>query len=302
MRFGDDSFIFHAVATTKLVLRAASELDSARVGNLHLGQKVTVLRQTTVTDDQGESIVRAKVGVDTSPRGVATNVMGWVTMVKAGETKLRILSKPGPGLPMAALSAAAERLTSSYNSLVLDASFFRLDGAESTRFDGESMASRIAKRRQLRRQSSLASFPETPSACQPRFAQSISSACSRPAALPAFPARHGTTNAEAAWSKPVSAESQEAPSSQPTEMRLRRSIRHTLQTSDALRVVHGRYVADADADENAVFDTVGSRLGQLLLQRKVKVADLMAEWDRNHDGAISKQEVCESRMSLPPFR
>lgn len=47
---------------------------------------------------------------------------------------------------------------------------------------------------------------------------------------------------------------------------------------------------EADAEELKTFDTTASKLGELLMVQKVKVEDLMVEWDRNKDGDISKQE------------
>ena len=36
----------------------------------------------------GGGVVRARVGLDSSPRGMAVNVLGWVTALKDGERKL----------------------------------------------------------------------------------------------------------------------------------------------------------------------------------------------------------------------
>ena len=41
----------------------------------------------------------------------------------------------------------------------------------------------------------------------------------------------------------------------------------------------------AESEEELTFDTLASKLGLLLTNQKIKVEDLMKEWDRNNDGA-----------------
>ena len=243
---------YHAIALKKLVIRASTSLDSAKLGSVKSGTRLTVLAMETL---QG-CCKRAKVGMDTTPRGVAVNAIGWVTAEKDGEVKLK-LAKEGAGLPKSA-TIAALKLSTPVTPAGLDPSFSRLDEgvAESWRADGgggetQSMAARIAERRRSRRMT----------------VADVHAQCNEQAPAPAAGSNEkpAVANAKAAARRP-------------------------LQTSTSLQQWAEAKDAEADADEKMTFDSVSSRIGFLLNHKGIKIEDLMKEWDRNNDGDISKQE------------
>ena len=140
------SEFYHAIAVKKLVLRVGPSLSSPKVGNVKPGTKLTALGREVV-----DGVLRIKVGVDTSPRGVCCSAQGWVTAEKDGEVKLRI-SREGAGMPSTATSTALY-LRNAKSEDVVDPSFLRLGHADGSRNVSESMATRIAKRRQTWRTS-----------------------------------------------------------------------------------------------------------------------------------------------------
>ena len=73
-----------ASTSTKLVLRKTVDKWSEKLRDLPAGTHVVVLEQMAFED----GCVRAKVGIDSSPRGVAVHALGWVTSLKDGEAKL----------------------------------------------------------------------------------------------------------------------------------------------------------------------------------------------------------------------
>ena len=60
----------------------------------------------------------------------------------------------------------------------------------------------------------------------------------------------------------------------------------------ALKLAQGAaaLLADAEAAEVTSVSTLGMKLGEVLSTRAIKVDDLMEEWDRNHDNAVSRGE------------
>ena len=71
-------------AGKKLVLRAASNLESTKLGDIRAGTSHLLVLEQTVVD----GVVRARIGKDSTPRGLAVISLGWVTAVKDGEVKL----------------------------------------------------------------------------------------------------------------------------------------------------------------------------------------------------------------------
>ena len=97
-------------ASARLVLREKIGLDSRKLTDIPEGSGLLVLNET----EHEDGVIRARIGKDSSPRGVCVHPLGWVTSVRDGEMKLA----PADG------------------STII-----------STRHDGGSMASRIAQRR-----------------------------------------------------------------------------------------------------------------------------------------------------------
>ena len=119
---------YRAVVDKKLVLRTASDLNSKRVGDVVSGTFVTVLEEIAMANND----IRARIGRDTSPRGLGGFDLGWVTAVKDGDSYLVPLN-----------------VVSSNSNAAYWSRLRRYDGNEST-------ASRIAKRRTQRQQSKMA--------------------------------------------------------------------------------------------------------------------------------------------------
>ena len=78
-----------ARSTKKLVLRATASLDSKKSGSLPAGITVIVLEEVV---DEASGVTRVRVGLDSSPRGVAFERVGWCTAEKDGEMKLTFLT------------------------------------------------------------------------------------------------------------------------------------------------------------------------------------------------------------------
>ena len=62
-------------------------LDSKQVKDIPEGSALLVLMEQR---DKNTGVVRAKVGLDSSPRGVAVTPVGWVTAEKDGERILPV--------------------------------------------------------------------------------------------------------------------------------------------------------------------------------------------------------------------
>ena len=71
--------------THKLVLRKGPQLGSLRLGDLMRGRDDLVVLDEKL-DAHGN--LRARVGKDSTPRGVAVYPIGWVTAVKDGVEKI----------------------------------------------------------------------------------------------------------------------------------------------------------------------------------------------------------------------
>ena len=135
------SSFYRAIADKKLVLRVSPDLDSERIGDVKMGTSVTVLEEQTLKNGD----IRARIGKDTSPRGVGGFDLGWVTAVKDAESKL---------VPLVSLTASSASASWSH---------VRSDGGDASA--GTSLASRIAAKRRSRRQTAgAASRAEVPEA------------------------------------------------------------------------------------------------------------------------------------------
>ena len=64
-------------------------MKSVKIGNVYAGTSVLVLEERAVED-----VVRARIAVDSTPRGVAVHSLGWVTALKDGESKLTPMVEP----------------------------------------------------------------------------------------------------------------------------------------------------------------------------------------------------------------
>lgn len=105
--------IRRALTGTKLVLRKGKSIESDKVRDLPAGSPIMILEEMLLDD----GVVRARIGVDSSPRGVAVHTVGWVTAVRDGESKLLGMDGSSPtgssrsptGDSMAARIAARRR-------------------------------------------------------------------------------------------------------------------------------------------------------------------------------------------------
>ena len=143
--------IRRVVVTKKLVLRSTSALDSQRLGDILPGKTLLVVDQELV-----DGVIRCHVCEESEPRGLSLIHRGWVTAYKDGELKMQVdqvataravgSTPPDPELPWS-LQKLAPKLEAA--QMPTDAAFFR-SGAVITAPAADSMASRIAKRRQSR--------------------------------------------------------------------------------------------------------------------------------------------------------
>jgi hypothetical protein len=230
------------LAAVKLVLREELALDSKKVRDIPAGTRLEVLEEVTI-----DGVVRARVGEDSTPRGLCVHSLGWVTAFKDGEQKL---------VPK--------------------------HSAQS-----ESLASRIAARRRkgsaARLQSKLATAqqPAAPAPAGPSWDTSESFADrGDESALAPVAAFEPGREPLAAQSRAAAAAAAAAAQLPPFEF----------VSSAALvqRVAELTKQAEDVAGRN--FDTVASKLGRIMKEKKVNLEALMKEWDRNNDGDISKQE------------
>jgi hypothetical protein len=76
-----------ARATKKLVVRESVSLSSKKVTDVPIGKTLVILEERV----QEDGVVRARIGLDSSPRGLALIKVGWVTAEKDGELKLAAL-------------------------------------------------------------------------------------------------------------------------------------------------------------------------------------------------------------------
>jgi hypothetical protein len=212
----------HCDALAKLVLRKQRELDSDKCGSIMPGSPIIILEQ--VTEEDGS--VRVHVGKDSTPRGLAICPLGWATAYKDGYW---IVTPPEGGET-------------------------RPDGwSRADSGTGESMASRIAKRRQRR--------------------ASLRQDASSGEIGAGYDDEGDDAGVAAAHTEPAVA------------VKLKE-----FRSSVQLREMVAEEEARAQAEEAVRFGTIESQLGQLLTKKNVNPTLLMAEWDRNRDGDISKTE------------
>ena len=86
-RYPEDP-LSRVAATKKLKLRANASTESKQLKDIPEGATLIVLHEAR-NDETG--VVRAKVGIDSSPRGLAIKMLGWVTAEKDGERILEPL-------------------------------------------------------------------------------------------------------------------------------------------------------------------------------------------------------------------
>ena len=251
-----DSRLNRMISTTKLVVRSGKSLTSERIGDLLSGVEVLILDQTLLKS----GVTRARVGVDSSPRGVCVNPMGWVTAEKDGEIKLAPLgSDILEALQPEAHGGPAQRLRVSKNAL--DPSFTRLE-------DNPASAARMARKRieSIDRRTVKAATPRSVQqgevASKAETAEGLEEPASTASRMPAAPKPRKTP----------------PPSTWQSVQGLKAKMDAVLQAADA-----------ADAKGKS-FDTLEAKLGRLLVQKGVKVEELIVEWDRNNDGQINKLE------------
>lgn len=250
------------------VVRKSASLDSERLGDVTRGKVLLV-----VDEDLVDGVIRCHLGKDSSPRGVAVHNVGWVTAAKDGELKLTPIEEASPkrvaspepeeadeSKPKDAESEAtiqmpwSLRLRSKLEAANIDPSFTRLNMPSTPLGEGqESMASRIANMR-LEKQ---------------RRHTRATAAAPAPA-----PSEAEAEVAEAKKEAPVEAKFVWA-----TSAELNKQLSQLELKTDEM-----------EKNAHAKFDTVEAQLGRLLNERKIKLEDLMKEWDRNRDGDISKQE------------
>ena len=263
------SEFYHAIAVKKLVLRVGPSLSSPKVGNVKPGTKLTALGREVV-----DGVLRIKVGVDTSPRGVCCSAQGWVTAEKDGEVKLRI-SREGAGMPSTATSTALY-LRNAKSEDVVDPSFLRLGHADGSRNVSESMATRIAKRRQTWRTSGSSGSGGGGSGSGGGGGSGGTSAN-----VTETETLQGNVGDE------TEGADEEVGKGNGAEAKLSKVL---LESSQALRERAAEKTAEADSQSEMTFDTITTQIGKLLVRSGKRVEELMVEWDRNKDGEISKQE------------
>ena len=247
----EHSSLRRAIVNTKLVLRVGKSMDSQKVGNLLAGSEVIVLEEFTLED----GVVRARIGYDSTPRGLCVVPRGWVTTEKEGETKLtyaRVLRE--------VIEGASKRIITQSGAAV-DAGSHKAPSGKT------SMASRIAKRRQDHRERRTAARAATPAAA----AEGVGLL-----PTPAQVSKDAPASSSAKIVQKKAASTRERP--------------FTWQSADHLRAKADQMLADADIEETKQFSSLEATLGSLLKEKGIKLEKLMLEWDRNNDNQISKLE------------
>ena len=59
-----------------------------QLGDIFEGKEIIVMEEVEI-----DGVVRAKVGKDSTPRGIALHPLGWVTALKEGEEKLERIAE-----------------------------------------------------------------------------------------------------------------------------------------------------------------------------------------------------------------
>lgn len=280
----DSQSLKRVVANAKLVVRSSPALDSDKLCEVERGKVVLVIDEDLVTDED-QDIVRCRIGVDTTPRGVGVQKVGWVTAMREGELKLTPVQQAieqqqavgaGSEHPVQTGQSSSVPWSSSLQSkLESDGSFVKdSDGSFAWRASSpvdaqsgsESMATRIAKRRQDVAKERLGR--KTP----PRGPQE-----GRTSVLGSSPPQGSDGPADGHGEQDDRRHS----------LRQSRESTHAEWASSVeLTELARSLVARADAEvaeEQAKYGTVEARLGRLLLAKRVKAEELVKEWDRNHD-------------------
>jgi len=258
----------------KLVLRNSSELDSMKVGDIAAGTRLIVLEERIV-----DGVVRARVGRDSTPRGLAVISLGWVTAMKDGDTKLDP-AQNADGSPSSWQFETFE--PSGHNE---DDGQDYGDGSDASPETKGSYVAKTAKTSSRKRVNKSARRGNTPPTSNRKSAPERSKASTTNLAAE-LDATAGKSASQTGSDSAIEAAAGE-PSSAPKAAAAPEVV---FQSSKGLFEIERRLLADSDVEEAKCFDTVASKLGRLLMEKAIKVEGLMSEWDRNHDGDISKQE------------
>ena len=235
------SRIWRARANTKLVLRAAAELDSPKKGNIMAGRVLLFIDEKVI--DTGD--VRVRVGVDSSPRGVAIKPLGWVTAIKDGDNKLTPINAPGSSGTGTTHSTGSEPPPPGSND----------EGPN-------SLASRIAKRRQSRRDSRVVT---------PHSQTSVSSATANQI--------EQSGEAQCVDGSKATQSEDKTTKKKPALLSVSQLEEHEQEQLE--------HIQQLEAEDH---NTLEAKLGRLLMEQNLRVDELVRQWDRNQDGDISKQE------------
>jgi len=228
-------------ASSPLVLRNAASLDSQRCGLVRKGDRLVVLEEDLVTQP---GVCRSRVALE-ADLGAS---LGWVTREKPSKQLLKTMrSQEGKlGFYTSLCSYSSPRKSPTRLRSPED------QAAHEARRAQESLASRVAKRRQ---KASLGRMPD----------------------------------ATVLYDAPSAASDGTALSAPPEKPR-RSSVSFKAQPSGRLLDAAAVMISRAKEMESKSFETFESKLANMLLKKKVKVDELVRSWDRNGDGGINKQE------------
>lgn len=256
-------------AAKKLVLRASAELESDRIGDIPAGRHLIVLEEAEV-----EGTVRVRVGNDSTPRGVIVHSLGWVTAVKDGEWKVAPSNNKDGSTPSWSLcGVAASSATIASAQRAEDSSATRKRPTKGKR---KAKTSRDANRAFMARSQSEMELTGEGERAAAYIVQ-----------RPNYPSESYSLLLSVSPGASASSDFAHSPGElSPGE----RSKKRPLLSCEALEKVVESMQSDATNLETKNYETMGSRLGWILLTNNIKVEVLMVEWDRNRDGSISKQE------------
>ena len=272
-----------AVATKKLVLRSGPSLSSQRLGDIVTGKELVVMELVDLATEplarqHGGAVgdVRARVGKDSTPRGIALVPLGWVTAVKDGEDKLEEV------LPSSSASAGPSHSMPMRSYIEGMPPPMRMPPPLDMQRD-VSMAASIARRRRERRGvSSGRALGGSTSAGGIADATRLSAV-----GIPPSVEVQSVHEADELPPSPPPPQQQQRrrKSARPVEVPLDNflSSRQLSELAESQR-------ARATEVESTIFDTLETKLGLLIMQRSIKVDALMKEWDINGDGSLSKHE------------
>jgi len=260
-------------ASKSLVLRSASALDLQKCGLLKRGKRVVVLEESF----KNKGVHRSRVALE-SDLGTP---LGWVTRDKRGRELLKTMRSAEGELgfytslrseyrgkkPCAFTARLPAPFSRKPNSSSSDSPEASNDCADSPNAD--SLASRVAGRRRdsIARRASRASTARASTRASVLSADSpLAPALKRQAtrALPPELCHQSTATSIAAASLP-----------RLSAIQLRRAARACVVRAEGL---------------DQTFETFHSEFAKLLRQKQMTVDELLASWDRNGDGSISRQE------------